>query len=178
MRRRCGFAEERLMGEKARAIALGVVLVALVGGMVWWWMSRPGEPVAPPPAPVAVATTVEPGKGGRLVMVEVGASGGPANQMMAAVMTTLRVGFGTRLEVRFVNVDTDAGAKEKYGVTVVPTQIFYSPEGKELGRHEAYITEQQIIDKWKELGHDLMAYSGKIEELLPPEESSGAGEGE
>lgn len=145
------------MNEKVRAIVMGVVLVALVVGIVWWYKSRPVPPPPPPPPTAKSDTTVEPSKSGLPIFLNVGSSAGPADLMMAAVMTALREGFGGRLEVRFENAGKDPSLKAKYGVTVLPTQIYYDPSGKELYRHPAFAQEQEIVDQWKKLGYDLMA---------------------
>jgi hypothetical protein len=38
---------------------------------------------------------------------------------------------------------------------VIPTQIFYDASGKERFRHEGFISKEDILSKWKELGVDL-----------------------
>jgi len=41
-------------------------------------------------------------------------------------------------------------------IRYIPTQIFYDENGKQLFRHTGYYSKQQILDKWKELGYDMM----------------------
>jgi thioredoxin 1 len=38
---------------------------------------------------------------------------------------------------------------------VIPTQIFYNAEGKELFRHVGFFGKEDILAKWKELGVKL-----------------------
>jgi len=143
------------MNEKLRVLV--ILLAAIVAGLAFWYMSRPPAPPAETAPAAPVLTTVPPTKSGQPLMLEVGSSAGPADLMMAAVMLALREGFGNRLEVQFENVDRDPSLKEKYGVKVIPTQIFYDPSGKEIGRHEGYASEQKILDQLKTLGYDLLA---------------------
>ena len=42
--------------------------------------------------------------------------------------------------------------KQKYGVKMIPTQIFFDASGKELFRHEGFMSKEDILGKWKELG--------------------------
>jgi len=164
------------MSDKVRAVVLGVLLVAIGAGLAVWYRANRGAggaaPTSPEKAtnaaasPAAVSSTASAVEPGIVRMVEAGSSG-IADQMMAAVMLALREGFRDRLKVEFVDVGRDPSLKEKLGVKVVPTQIFYSPSGRELGRHEGYASEQTILKKWKELGYDLMsqaAPSGRPEE--------------
>jgi thioredoxin 1 len=38
---------------------------------------------------------------------------------------------------------------------VIPTQIFFDAEGKELFRHVGFFAKEDILAKWKELGVEL-----------------------
>ena len=45
-------------------------------------------------------------------------------------------------------------AKE-YGISIIPTQIFFDASGKELFRHEGFFSKEDILGKWKEFGINL-----------------------
>ena len=38
---------------------------------------------------------------------------------------------------------------------MIPTQIFYGADGRELARHEGFIDREQILARWKALGVEL-----------------------
>jgi thioredoxin 1 len=38
---------------------------------------------------------------------------------------------------------------------MIPTQIFYAADGRELARHEGFIGRDEILAKWRELGVSL-----------------------
>jgi thioredoxin 1 len=59
------------------------------------------------------------------------------------------------LEVQFIDVWENPEAGKKYGVNVIPTQIFCDAQGKELFRHEGFMGKEDILAKWKELGVSL-----------------------
>jgi hypothetical protein len=46
----------------------------------------------------------------------------------------------------------DAG--KPYRIEMIPTQIFFDAEGKELFRHVGFYGKEDILGKWKELGVD------------------------
>ncbi len=46
---------------------------------------------------------------------------------------------------------------KQYGIRVMPTQVFFDATGKERFRHEGFISKDDILAKWKELGVDLSA---------------------
>ena len=59
------------------------------------------------------------------------------------------------MEVVYVDLRNDRSAAKRYGIRMIPTQIFYDGEGKELFRREGFIAKEDILAKWKELGVDL-----------------------
>ena len=42
-----------------------------------------------------------------------------------------------------------------YSVEQIPTQVFLDAKGKELWRHVGFISKEDILKKWKELGYDF-----------------------
>jgi hypothetical protein len=49
----------------------------------------------------------------------------------------------------------DAG--KPYRIKLIPTQVFFDASGKELWRHEGFISKEDILAKWKELGVSFAA---------------------
>jgi thioredoxin 1 len=76
-------------------------------------------------------------------------------KMMAPILEELKKEYAGRMEVVFIDVWKDPDAGKAYGIEVIPTQIFYDAEGKELFRHVGFFGKEDILGKWKELGVDL-----------------------
>jgi thioredoxin 1 len=76
-------------------------------------------------------------------------------KLMSPIIDSLDKEFNSVLNVKFVEVGMggDKTLAEKYKITAIPTQIFLAPDGKELWRHEGYISRYGILDKWRELGY-------------------------
>ena len=74
---------------------------------------------------------------------------------MGPVVDALREQTQGTLDVVFIDVDIDRSAIETYKMRIKPTQVFLSADGKEIFRHEGYISLNDILEKWKELGIDL-----------------------
>lgn len=57
-------------------------------------------------------------------------------------------------DVEFIDVwQTENREKAKaYGIRLIPTQIFFDADGKELWRHQGYFSKWEILKKWKDLG--------------------------
>jgi thioredoxin 1 len=88
-------------------------------------------------------------------LVDLGANKCVPCKMMEPILENLRKDFAGRMEVEFIDIWKDPHQGNKYKIRVIPTQIFFSPDGKELFRHEGFYSREDILNKWKELGHDL-----------------------
>jgi thioredoxin 1 len=101
--------------------------------------------------PVAVAQTPR--------LLELGSKSCVPCKMMAPIIEELTREYAGKLQVEFIDVwlKENAAKGKEYGIAVIPTQIFFAPDGKELWRHEGFISREDILAKWRELGHDLGA---------------------
>jgi thioredoxin 1 len=104
-------------------------------------------------------------------LIDLGADKCIPCKMMAPILEELKKDYAGRLSVVFIDVWKDSGAGEAYGVEVIPTQIFFDADGKEVFRHVGFFSKEDILGKWKELGVDL---SGKVKPVTRPVETSGA----
>ncbi|MFB0505111.1 MAG: thioredoxin family protein, partial [Thermodesulfobacteriota bacterium] len=85
-------------------------------------------------------------------LVELGADRCIPCKMMAPILEQLRKEYSGKLQVAFIDVWKNPDAAKRYGIRVIPTQIFYDASGKELFRHVGFIPKRDILAKWKELG--------------------------
>ncbi len=95
--------------------------------------------------------------------IEIGAKSCIPCQMMQKVMEELRTNYPGALDIVFYDLELDDAPAGEYGISVIPTQVLLSPEGKELFRHEGYYPTDEIVAKWKELGYDLGESAGLVE---------------
>ena len=76
-------------------------------------------------------------------------------KMMVPVLDDLKKEYTGQMDVEFIDVWKNPDAGKQYGITVIPTQIFYDATGKELTRHIGFFSKDDILAKWKELGVNL-----------------------
>jgi thioredoxin 1 len=67
----------------------------------------------------------------------------------------LKKNYAEHFVTEFIDVWENPDAGKKHGIQMIPTQIFYDAEGKELFRHMGFFGKEDILKKWKELGVDL-----------------------
>lgn len=121
-------------------IVVGVV--ALVAAAAWYKSPQlPDEP-SPTSAPSEALPR----------LLDLGAHECIPCKKMAPILTELEAEFKGRAIVEFIDVWKNKAAAEKYRVTLIPTQIFFDREGKEVWRHVGFLSKEDIVAKFKELG--------------------------
>lgn len=149
----------------ALAVVLGVVVLGKLAGK---GPAACGGGICPLPAataasndgPMAVAATVAaaPAVTAKLPrLVDLGATKCIPCKLMAPILEELKQSYAGKLEVQFIDVWVNPDEAPKYGIKLIPTQIFYDAAGKELFRHEGFFAREDILAKWKEFGVDLTA---------------------
>ncbi|MCL5024540.1 MAG: thioredoxin family protein [Nitrospirae bacterium] len=91
-------------------------------------------------------------KDGKLVMLELGSVGCIPCEQMKPVMEKLRRNYKGKLEVVFVDIRKEQDAARKFGVYVIPTQIFLDKSGKVIHRHIGFYGYEEIEPVLKKAG--------------------------
>ena len=88
-------------------------------------------------------------------LVDLGAGKCIPCKAMAPILEGLRTEFAGRMDVQFIDVWKDPDAGKAHGISIIPTQIFYGADGKELARHQGFMDRDAILAQWKALGVSL-----------------------
>ena len=78
-------------------------------------------------------------------LVDLGADKCIPCKMMAPILEDLKKEYAGKLQVDFIDVWKDPKAGEQYGIRVIPTQIFYDVDGKEISRHQGFMSKADIL---------------------------------
>ncbi len=132
---------------KANAVLKAIVLLFIVS------IGLSGCQKAPEPEQHKASPTTD--AAGLPRLVDLGAGKCIPCKKMAPILEELKEEYAGALEVVFIDVWQDRSAGDKYGIQMIPTQIFYDASGKELFRHEGFFAKEDILAKWKELGITL-----------------------
>jgi thioredoxin 1 len=54
--------------------------------------------------------------------------------------------------VVFLDVWKDRAPAIRFGIRAIPTQIFFDKDGKEVYRHEGFLSEEEIIRRFMDMG--------------------------
>jgi thioredoxin 1 len=89
---------------------------------------------------------------GKVTMVDIGAKKCIPCKMMAPIMEELEKEYKDRAAIIFIDVWENPAAGEKFGIQVIPTQIFYDAGGKEVLRHQGFMAKDAIVTELTKLG--------------------------
>ncbi len=88
-------------------------------------------------------------------LVDVGADKCIPCKAMAPILEELRREYAGRLRVDFIDARKYPDQAAPFNVYGIPTQIFFDPAGRELHRHEGFISKDDILATWRRLGFPL-----------------------
>ena len=101
-------------------------------------------------------------------LIDLGAGKCIPCKMMAPILDDLKKDYEGRMNVEFIDVWQNPDAGKKYGIDLIPTQIFYDATGKEVFRHSGFFAKEDILANWKELGVDLTGKNGAADSAKSP----------
>ena len=80
----------------------------------------------------------------KITFLELGSTTCIPCKKMEPVLEAIEDKYGDQIEVIFHNVKKDREIAKKFGIRLIPTQIFLDNKGRELFRHEGFFAEKKI----------------------------------
>jgi thioredoxin 1 len=80
----------------------------------------------------------------KVTFVELGSNSCIPCKMMQPVMEAVEDEFGEQLKIVFHDVWKDNTPAQKYGIKLIPTQVFLDSNGVEFFRHEGFLPKETI----------------------------------
>jgi len=82
----------------------------------------------------------------KVTFIELGSVNCIPCKQMQPVMKAIEAKYGEQVKVTFYDVWTQEQRPfaEKYGIKLIPTQVFLDEKGKEFFRHEGFYPEKEI----------------------------------
>jgi thioredoxin 1 len=142
-----------------KILIVAALAVVVVGAVVLKNGNAPAE--SEPVSPIAAgggsvtepAAESKPAATARLPrLVDLGADKCIPCKMMAPILAEFSRDYPDQFVTEFIDVWQNPEAGKQYGVEMIPTQIFFDAEGRELFRHVGFYGKEDMLNKWKELG--------------------------
>jgi thioredoxin 1 len=138
------------MSTAARLAILGALALAVTATVALRPDHLPSAAEASPPADASPPAVVAVPR-----LVDLGADNCIPCKAMMPVLDELRREYAGRLRVDFIDVNKFPDQAEPFRIYAIPTQIFFDPSGRELGRHVGFISKEDILATWRRLGYPL-----------------------
>jgi thioredoxin 1 len=128
---------ERIVMRRSGVLLLAGWLVVIVGAVAFAQTAP-----RPPEFPAK----------GMVTLVDLGATECIPCKMMAPILRDLAREYEGKAAVIFIDVWKSPAPARQTGIRVIPTQIFYDKQGKEVGRHEGFLDKKSIVAAFEKLG--------------------------
>jgi len=88
----------------------------------------------------------------KVTFIEIGADRCIPCKAMQPIMKELAKEYAGTIQVVFYDVWKDPAAARKYGIQLIPTQVFIDQGGKEIFRHVGFFAKEEMLSMLKEKG--------------------------
>ena len=136
------------MKKKIQMAAIGFCVLLAVGGALKFQFSGKSAETSVPESHDAVNVPVK----GMATMVDLGANECIPCKMMVPVMEKVEKKYKGKAAIVFIDVWTNKEPAMRFGIRAIPAQIFFDKEGKEVFRHEGFMSEAEIDRIFKGMG--------------------------
>jgi thioredoxin 1 len=89
---------------------------------------------------------------GKPTVIDLGARTCIPCKKMAPILESLSGEYRGKAGVLFIDVHDDQAAAQKFRVQMIPTQIFFNAQGKEVKRHIGFMDKHEIVTELKAAG--------------------------
>jgi thioredoxin 1 len=89
---------------------------------------------------------------GKPTLVEFGRTGCPSCDMMQPILSNLEGRFFAKMNIVFVHVQRFPLLASRYGINLIPVQVFFDKSGKEVFRNVGFYPQKEIEKKLAEMG--------------------------
>ena len=136
-------------GPSARSYALVAAVVFLaamaVAGAAAYTLTQRAPTSDAPPGAAADDAVQQALRLGKPVVAEFGANSCVSCREMKLVLGALAREHGERVTVVDIDLLKNTGYAARYKIQLIPTQLFFDAQGRELGRHMGKISGNEIL---------------------------------
>ena len=89
---------------------------------------------------------------GTITMIDLGAKSCIPCKMMAPILEKMEKEYAGKAVIHFYDVWKDREPATRFKIRVIPTQIFFDKNAKEIYRHEGFMSESDIVGQLTKMG--------------------------
>ena len=85
--------------------------------------------------------------GGKPMVVDFGSNSCIPCRQLRPVLQTIRKDYAGKLEVLIIDIRNNQKLAAEYQIQMIPTVVFFDPAGKEVFRHQGFMSEEKVKDQ-------------------------------
>lgn len=85
-------------------------------------------------------------------LIDLGAGTCIPCKQMVPVLAEVKEVYDGKAVVNVIDVNDHPAEADKYGIRVIPTQVFLDKDGKEFFRHEGFFSKEEIVKVFEKMG--------------------------
>ncbi|MBT1075329.1 thioredoxin family protein [Geobacter grbiciae] len=89
---------------------------------------------------------------GKPAVIDLGARYCIPCKKMAPILESLATEYRGKASILFIDVNENQAAPKRFRVQMIPTQIFFDAQGKEVKRHMGFMDKTDIVKELNALG--------------------------
>jgi len=89
---------------------------------------------------------------GKPTVIDLGARTCIPCKKMAPILESLSSEYRSKASVLFIDVHENQAAAEKFRIQMIPTQVFFNAQGKEVKRHVGFMEKAEIVKELRAAG--------------------------
>lgn len=89
---------------------------------------------------------------GTVTMIDLGAKACVPCKLMEPIMEKMEKKYAGKAVIHFYDVWKDREPANRFKIRVIPTQIFFDKDAKEVYRHEGFMSEADIVSQLSKMG--------------------------
>jgi thioredoxin 1 len=132
--------------ERITKISIIIILVLSVLG-IWAYKTYSVKK-----APIKTTETTEKVEKGKPMLVDLGSTTCIPCKQMVPILDEVKEMYEGKAVIKIIDVNDNPEEASKYGIRVIPTQIFLDKDGKEVFRHEGVFPTKDIVKVFKDMG--------------------------
>jgi len=91
---------------------------------------------------------------GIVTMLDLGANVCIPCKMMAPILKKMEKKYDGKAAIIFIDVWKYRDQAKRFGIRLIPTQLFFDAKGKEVYRHEGFMSAAAIVAQLEKMGVD------------------------
>ncbi len=88
----------------------------------------------------------------KVTLIDLGATECIPCKMMAPILEKLETAYRDRAVIAFIDVWKHRDQAPRFGIRAIPTQVFFDADGKEVYRHQGFMSEAAIVEQLTRMG--------------------------